>query len=333
MPIAWWRRMNSEISLSAFSVVILLLLLPLNGNSETPVWIDSDPACDERRTHDVDDCWALVRALQADELSVRGISTVFGNSSESVSFHVMTDLLKQAPNSVELPLVHRGASLPFVKGIESSHIAVEALSAALRVEPLTIIALGPLTNIAALVTEYPELSHRIVRLVVVAGQRPEQGSRFHPGSSQLFHVHDFNFRKDVSAFQILLDSDLPITLLPYEAASKVRINERDLMEMKSAGSQTELLAKLAEPWLDYWKSMFGSDSFYPFDSLAVGYVIDSQWFSCKFLPARIDRKQSLFLPSRDRLLVSESFVGGRELNYCYDVDPRFKNDLLLSLQR
>lgn len=283
--------------------------------------------------HDVDDCWALVHALQAEELIIHGVSTVFGNSSESDSYYLMTALLDQILGADLAPTIYRGASRPLAEGVNSGRGAVEALSSALKKRPLTIIALGPLTNIAALITEYPELIQRIDELVVVAGQRPEQGSRFHPGTSRVFHVHDFNFRNDVSAFQLLLDTDLSMTFMPYEVASKVGISEEDLEAMKLLGSRAELLALLAEPWLNYWKTTFGSNSFYPFDSLAVSYVIDATHFSCEYLPVQIDRRPSLFLNSRDRLLVSEDFETDTEVNYCYDVDTQFKHDLLLNLKR
>jgi len=318
-------------SATAYSL-LCLLLIAVDANATTAVWIDSDPACDKQRGHDVDDCWALVRALQADEISIRGISTVFGNSSENNSYHIVTGLLAQLMEEDVGPPVYRGASQAYIAGANTDNNSVEALAAALEKESLTIIALGPLTNIAALISKYPETIDKIKRLVVVAGQRPEQGARFHPGPSQLFHVHDFNFRKDVAAFQIVLDAALPITLLPYEVASKVQISEQDLLAMRSKGGQSSLLAGLAEPWLKYWQATFGNDSFYPFDSLAVGYVIDATGFTCERLPARIEYKSSLFLRSRDRLLVSGDFPEEAQVSYCSDVDSRFKRSLLSGLQ-
>ena len=318
---------------SPTTMLLCLLFAACNANAATPVWIDSDPACDRQRGHDVDDCWALARALQADEISIRGISTVFGNSSENTSYRIVTELLAQIMEKGVSPPVYRGASRAYLAGSHTDNDAIEVLAAALEQEPLTIIALGPLTNVAALITKYPESIARIERLVVVAGQRPEQGARFHPGPSRLFHVHDFNFRKDVAAFQVVLDAALPFTLLPYEVASKVRISEQDLLLMRSNDTQTALLAELAEPWLSYWQSTFGNDSFYPFDSLAVEYVIDATRFTCERLPARIESNPSFFLTSRDRLLVSEDFAGAAEVSYCSGVDPLFKENLLIGLQR
>ncbi|GJM12229.1 MAG: hypothetical protein DHS20C12_06320 [Pseudohongiella sp.] len=317
-----------------FNIFLLSLWFVCGGQSATAavaVWIDTDPACDLQRSHDVDDCWALTRALQAKELSVRGISTVFGNSSEAKGYDLVADLLDEIVEPEVRPSLFRGASHPYMAGANVVNESVAALATALKNERLTIISLGPLTNIATLIVRHPELAERIESLVVVAGQRPEQGARFHPGPSKLFHVHDFNFRKDVAAFQIILDADLPVTLVPFEAARNIKISDADLTTLSSKGFQGEFLAGLARPWLNYWLTTFGSDSFYPFDSLAVGFVIDSERFSCERLPVYIEPKPSLFLTSRDRLLVSEDYSGGMLVDYCFDVDSGFKADLLASL--
>ncbi len=316
----------------SFCALLFLLLHSFSVLAAKPVWIDSDPACDGRSVHDIDDCWALTRALQEESLVVRGISTVFGNSSEANSFDVLIRLLGQVGHFDAAVPVFRGASQPLAVETHEHNEAAAALAAALGREPITIITLGPLTNIASLIHEYPEVIPNIASLVVVAGQRPEQGARFHPGSSQLFHVHDFNFRKDVEAFQLILDAELPLTLLPYEVAAKVLIGGDDLSDMSAGGAQGAMLAGLAEPWLKYWKSTFRKDGFHPFDSLAVGYVIEPKRFRCESLPASIERRRSLFLGTRDRLLVSESLEGGARVNYCFEVAPSFKGDLLLSLQ-
>ena len=52
------------------------------------VWIDTDSACGMGQTVDVDDCWAILQAFGSPELSIRGISTVFGNHDGRDTFAV-----------------------------------------------------------------------------------------------------------------------------------------------------------------------------------------------------------------------------------------------------
>ena len=50
------------------------------GSGRIPVWIDTDPSCGEGLGHDVDDCLALIQALNSPEIEIVGIGTVFGNT-------------------------------------------------------------------------------------------------------------------------------------------------------------------------------------------------------------------------------------------------------------
>ena len=92
--------------------------------------------------------------------------------------------------------------------------ASRALTAALRKEKLTVLAIGHLTNIATVVKMHPELASRIERVVAVAGRRPEQ--RFLVGTTNPRSLRDFNFEMDPAAFQIVLDSKVPLVLAPFE---------------------------------------------------------------------------------------------------------------------
>ena len=69
------------------------------------------------------------------------------------------------------------------KGQTGATDATAALAGALRETQLTIIALGPLTNIAALLTEKPELAMNIKSIVAVAGNRSGQ-RRFFLGNNR-----------------------------------------------------------------------------------------------------------------------------------------------------
>jgi hypothetical protein len=71
-------------------------------------------------------------------------------------------------------------------------------------------------------------------------------------------------------------------------------------------------------WLAFWKEKFGADGFNPFDSLAVGALVDRKDLICSPMSARIEKAQFLVTP-------------GKGVTYCYDVKPGFKADLLRRL--
>lgn len=319
-------------------LVPLIALLTLSlanihfAKASTSVWIDTDAACDQRITHDVDDCWALAFALSAENLEVRGISTVFGNSSEETSYTTVNSLLSRIDELDTITAIHRGTETALDESSPTiRNPASDALAEALEKEPLTIIALGPLSNIASLIVSYPDLVSNIKRVIVVAGQRPDRKLGFYPGKSRLLHVHDFNFRKDVTAFDMLLHSPIPMSFAPFELAQSVTINHEDLALMQRGSEMSRWLSEISEPWLKFWLTAFMAQGFHPFDSLAVGLANNPEYFSCESIPVRIDRRQARFVATRDKLEVSHTFESDRSVHYCFDVDDAFKTTFLQTL--
>lgn len=316
-----------------------LLLIALWGalylnivSAEQAVWIDADPACGHAKTDDVDDCWALLLALHSNELEILGISTLFGNGSGEKSYSTATEVIRRFGTAVVAQNIHRGADRPLDLNDPKMNEASRALAKALANEPLTIIALGPLTNIATLILNHPELLSNINRVIAVAGQRPDIRLGFYPGRSRLFHLHDLNFRKDVAAFEILLHSGMSVTLVPYEIASKITILPDDLAQLNSGDPQSQWLSEISEPWMDFWRTSLQTDGFYPFDSLAIGILTMPDLYTCESIPAKIQHKRALFVTSRDKLLVSHDFNNERLVSYCYDINQIFKSKLIERVQ-
>jgi pyrimidine-specific ribonucleoside hydrolase len=301
------------------------------ANPSQAVWIDSDPACGHAKTDDVDDCWALLLALRSEVLEIHGISTLFGNGSGEKSFRTASKLIQRFGNEGSMPTIYRGANEAISPGNPKRNAASHAMAKALANGPLTIIALGPLTNVATLILRYPEHLANIKRVIVIAGQRPEPGLGFYPGTSRLFHLHDLNFRKDVVAFNIVLRSSVPVTLVPYEVAAKISIQSTDLGILENGGSQSRWLGQISKPWLEFWNTRLRSEGFYPFDSLAIGLLTLPSLFTCENIPAKIHNKRALFVTSRDNLLVSHNFNEKRYVEYCHDVDQTFKLKLIEAL--
>src|SRR5262249_60809877 len=102
-----------------------------------------------------------------------------------------------------LPPVYRGAAAPEGEdGAVAPAPAFSALQQALMDGPLTLVSLGPLTNVATALRDRPDLQAHVARLVAVMG--PRRGPRRHPaegaGGGMLFGhgpvFRGFNFAKD-----------------------------------------------------------------------------------------------------------------------------------------
>ncbi|MEQ8248325.1 MAG: nucleoside hydrolase [Alphaproteobacteria bacterium] len=309
------------------ALVLCGVFLASASGSARDIWIDTDPACGAARTDDVDDCWALVAALRSPNLNIIGVSSVFGNETVERTTASLHDVLRVVATELRgtvMPPVFPGAGQAGKKSADVS-AAVLGMAAALERQSLTLVALGPLTNIAALLTLRPDLTHRIDAIVAVAGQRP--GQRFTVGRSKILHLHDFNVRKDAEAVATVLRSRISLHLVPFDAAKQITVAAKDLDKMTRRGGVDAWLAVQSRAWLSFWQDDLKADGFHPFDALAVSYVASLQNFDCQqFAVKRIDRR-GLFV-ERDTLEFSDAIVGDKTARVCTVVSPALSADPL-----
>jgi inosine-uridine nucleoside N-ribohydrolase len=318
-------------SLVVFSLLLAPLILLRGSLAQTkiPVWIDTDPSV-ARGGHEVDDGFALIQAFHSPELEVRGVSVVFGNAPLETAWPIGKEIVENfGPKGLG---AYKGAAGPEDLGKETG--ASEAIERALRKERLTILAIGPVTNLATVVKLHPELARNVVRIVSVAGRRP--GQRFVARSGDLKAFRDFNFELDPTGFQVLLDSHVPLVLTPWELSSKVWMKRADLDLLDKGGPDARYLVPPARDWLEWWHENLGTDGFNPFDTLAVGYLTSPNLIECFDSEARIemapdDVNRDAATRTKPYLLVSSGFKSGRPVTYCYSISPRFKEDLLRRL--
>ncbi len=294
-----------------------------------PVWIDTDTSCARGISDDVDDCWALAFAFVSPELTIRGISTVFGNVDGQTAYDTALKVVPRLAGKA-VPAIHQGANQALAD-VTAAPEAIDALANALLKERLTIVALGPLTNLAILLKDRPKLAKRIKRVVAVAGRPPHSGFAYRPGQSLIMHFHDLNFRKDVKAFEQVLKAGVPMTLLPFEAASQATILPEHLSALRSAGGNGAWLAEMSEGWMAFWDESLREEGFHPFGALAVGALVAPRHFNCTPSRAHINRGRSRFVTSRERLAVSDDFTDGFSVRYCRTVRTSFRSLLIQRL--
>lgn len=303
--------------------------IPVAFGSRLPIWIDTDPACDQGPTHDPDDCWALLTALRSPEVAVQGISTVFGNLDGNDTYRIAGEVIKrfssEAHSAEGLPPVFAGAFAPGASTGEPSR-ASEELAARLRRQKLTIMALGPLTNIASVIAHHPDVVGNIERIIMVGGKPP--GRLLHPGKQWWFHFRDFNVSKDTRSAEFVLQSGVPLVLIPFDVAEKVLITQADLNRLAAGDQATRWLSAASVPWASFWKNTLHREGFYPFDSLAAMYVTAPEGFRCKVRKARMGF--SVFLEplgmGRDLEVADDST--GTQIYYCFDLERQVKDQLV-----
>jgi inosine-uridine nucleoside N-ribohydrolase len=308
-------------------LIFLLFSASVLAAATRPVWIDTDPSV-APGGHEVDDALALLQAFGSPEIAIRGVSIVFGNADLPTANRIGRQLVRDfGPSSIR---VFEGAAGAADLGRETE--ASRALAAALRRERLSILTLGPATNVATVVRNHPELSARIVEVIAVAARRP--GQRFVAGPKQKLPFRDLNFELDPEAFRVLLASRIPITFAPWEISSKVWLTREDVDAIATHNPGFVSLLPALQDWVALWVSEFGAAGFNPFDTLAVGYLVDPADLACPTMAASIenggdDTSASTPAPQKPYLLVRPPQRTEHKLvKYCHTAAPNFKVDLL-----
>ena len=272
----------------------LFLCLALNcvyeATARTSVWIDTDPAIGPP-WREVDDAFALLLAFHSPEVRIAGISSTYGNVGLTRTTTVARDLARRfgRPARLTASNVYAGASSP--SDTTKRTAATDALAAALRRTRLTYVALGPLTNLAAFLNLYPELSGRIERVIFVGGRSPGQQLTFGPTGS--LRVHDANVFKHPAAAAAVLRSSIPIVLAPVEISSQLALTREDLRRLRASGPAGDYLFRRTRIWLWFWTSFVREKGAPVFDVLAILPAIQEGLLVTEERFAKLDARSDL----------------------------------------
>ena len=205
-----------------------------------PVIIDTDPG--------VDDALALALALASPELSVRAVTTVAGNVDLATATANADYLLRMLAPGREIRLaqgrakplarelvtaeeVHGSDGLAGITGherwrrsrAEAPDIPADAVDVIIEEvgaspEPVTVIALGPLTNVAAALQRDPAAMRRAAAIVVMGGS-------LHAGGNVTPHA-EFNFYVDPEAADAVLASGAPVIVTPLDVTHRLAVSDQ-----------------------------------------------------------------------------------------------------------
>lgn len=129
------------------------------------------------------------------------------------------------------------------RGVQACGDGVAALARYLRsmAEPATVLALGPLTNLATLLQGQPELAQRIGMLMWMGGSEG-------PGNHSA--VAEFNAAVDPEAVQAVLDAGVELRMVGLDACRQVRVHADDAVALRRLGGDHRcVLADLLEGYV------------------------------------------------------------------------------------
>jgi inosine-uridine nucleoside N-ribohydrolase len=301
-------------------VCLALLCLAHNAGAER-VWIDTDLSIGSP-IREVDDAYALVLAFHSPEIQIAALSTTYGNAPLGQATRATLDLVQRFGDSAGIGREDVFAGAKSARTLGERTAASDALAAALGKKKLTFIALGPLTNLATFLRLHPGLAERIERVIFLGGQAPGTSLAFGPNRS--FRIHDANVFKDPAAVKIVLESKIPIVLVPIDTASRLELYRGDMRALKSSGATGEYLAQRSGIWLWFWTYFVKTKGGPIFDAMAIVPATRPELLTIRKRYAKMDQAGNLIVTSR---LTS----GARPVRYCTGFAPGTKQLVLRRL--
>ncbi|MHC5248471.1 ribonucleoside hydrolase RihC [Enterococcus sp. LJL90] len=262
----------------------------MEKTNKRPIIIDTDPG--------IDDTMALAAALFSKELDVQLLTTVAGNVSlEKVTRNLLRlltfwDLKIPVAKGASQPLLRAArdasevhgesglAGFDFPDEYQENLLPESAVAAMKRVlmaarEPVTIVALAPLTNIALLLREYPEFKEKIAEIVLMGGAF---------GRGNFGAYTEFNIGVDPEAARIVFDSGLKLTMVPLEMGSIAKIYPEESQKMANLNQTGQMLYSL----LQHYRSGSLDSGLEMYDSTAIAYLLNPSMFTVEKLSVQIE---------------------------------------------
>jgi purine nucleosidase len=244
---------------------------------------------------DIDDAFALATVLASPELDLRGVTTVGEDSYKraQMACRFLTALgsgkiavAAGLPEKTTKPLPYwqvqygNHASVYFRDAKPAKEKAPAFLYKQLKASPgeLTIVAVGPLTNIAELLTRYPDCKPMIKRIVLMGGS-VRRG--YDDGSKP---QAEYNIAADVKAAQIVFRAGVPLVVAPLDSTAMLKLDAKRQKRLFDAGSLLTLSVQaLVQLWQEKNEPIL-------YDPVAVTLVYTEKFCTMENLALEVDDK-------------------------------------------
>lgn len=244
----------------------------------------------DRHAADTDDAYAVTLALQAN-LDIQGIITTFGNNKAQSSFESARRGL--AILGFDKDILRIGAegfldALPVRFEPAGGEPAVFCVNDGVRLMRdvldtrasgmVTLIALGPFTDIACLQRAFPDSFNKLREIIGLVGSR--DGKPVLQG----IDVVDFNFAMDPTALGLVLQqTEVAFTAIMFEV-SQFGILPTGVIDYWAAGGaslEQQFYGQASQAHAQYWSAIFSqTDGQALFDAHTIFYLLNPQLYMC-----------------------------------------------------
>ncbi|WP_071796917.1 nucleoside hydrolase [Natronohydrobacter thiooxidans] len=265
--------------------------------------IDTDPG--------QDDAVAILLALASPELDLLGITCVAGNvplEMTAKNARIICELANRpetrvfagcdAPMSRKLVTAEHvhgktgldGITLPDpVMELQDQH-AVDFLIETLRAEPegtVTLVPIGPLTNIATAMERAPDIIPRIQEIVLMGGGCFEGGN--------ITPAAEFNIYVDPEAAKLVFGAGVPLVVMPLDVTHKALTSRARVEAFRNAGRVGPAVASWTDFFERFDKEKYGSEGAPLHDPCTIAYLLQPELFTGRHINVEIETGSDLTL--------------------------------------
>ena len=288
LPSFSFLRAAKKIAAAALLPSLLWLALPVQAAAAEKVVVDMDIG------DDVDDAFATGLLLASPEFEILGFTMAWGDTALRAR---LTERLLRDSGHAGIPVatgIVTANPTPFTQAAYARRgpaatrpplDAVDFLLAQIKRYPgqVTLLALGPLTNVRAAIERDPATFRQLKRVVMMggsvrAGYRKSEYVTARPADKE------YNIASDIKAAQVLFGAGVPIVMAPLDS-TQVRLDEVERGALFGHGSPlTDAVTLLYHQWTNAYQP-WSSNMPSLFDVIPVAMLLDPR--VCPTVPMRI----------------------------------------------
>jgi len=261
--------------------------------------IDTDPG--------QDDAVAILLAIASPELDLLGITCVAGNvplALTAKNARVICELAGRPDIKVfagcDRPLTRPLRTAEHVHGktgldgialpeptmpLQPGHAVDFIIDQARAHDGLTLVPIGPLTNIASALQKAPDIAAKIDEIVIMGGAYFEVGN--------ITPAAEFNIYVDPEAAEIVFKSGIKLTVMPLDVTHKALTTRPRIEAFRALGRVGEVVAS----WTDFFERFdmekYGSEGAPLHDPCTVAYLLKPELFSGRLINVEIETQSEL----------------------------------------
>jgi inosine-uridine nucleoside N-ribohydrolase len=282
-----------------FIGIVSVFLREIDAHMTKKIILDTDPG--------IDDAMAILFAEAHPDVELMGITTVYGNATIDNATHNALYLKQKFGMNA---IVAKGADKPLIKAPVGATVVVHGeegfgdvkapsslnvtaidkpayqyIIDSVREQPgeITLVAVGPLTNLALALEADPEIVHLVKEVVVMGGAFGENDHRGNVTPYAEANIHD-----DPHAADKVFTASWPVVIIGLDVTEESFFTGQYLDQLRDdAGEVGQFIWDVSRYYLKFYSEKVGMDGCHVHDPSAIAYVIDPTLFNLRCGAVRV----------------------------------------------